>query len=148
MKRSLVSLLCLCLWGVCLSAAESVFHFNTADDFKIWEIASQKLSLELVKDYAILDAGSLRFKSPKWKEGMPQWPACQAKPLVADWSPYNRLVLDITNPAPEPQRISLFVSDSKVPFRQGLSKSFTLKGSGCTRCVPRRRSSGCSPATP
>ena len=137
MKRLARSLLVLCAWGLCLAcaAADFIFHFNTEEDFKIWEIASQKLTLAPSGDYAILDAQSLCFKSPQWKQGMPEWPACQAKPLVADWSPYNRLVLDITNPSPEPQRISLFVSDSKVPFRQGLSKSFTLKGSGCTRCV-------------
>ena len=135
MKRSLCSILSLC---ACISAtaADFAFHFNTADDFKIWEISSQKLEqLTPAKDYAIFDAACLRFKTPKWEKGMPEWPSCQAKPLISDWTPYDRLLIDITNPNPEPQRLSLFISDSKIPFRQALGDSFNIEGSGCTRCV-------------
>ena len=135
MKRSLCSILSLC---ACISAtaADFAFHFNTADDFKIWEISSQKLEpLAPAKDYAIFDTACLRFKTPKWEKGMPEWPSCQAKPLISDWTPYDRLLIDITNPNPEPQRLSLFISDSKIPFRQALGDSFNIEGSGCTRCV-------------
>ena len=135
MKRSLCSILSLC---ACISAtaADFAFHFNTADDFKIWQISSQKLEqLTPAKDYAIFDAACLRFKTPKWEKGMPEWPSCQAKPLISDWTPYDRLLIDITNPNPEPQRLSLFISDSKIPFRQALGDSFNIEGSGCTRCV-------------
>ena len=135
MKRSICSLLSLC---ACLSAtaADFAFNFNTESDFKIWQISSQKLEpLTPAKDYAIFSLNCLRFKTPKWKKGMPEWPSCQAKPLIADWSEYDRLLIDITNPNPETQRLSLFISDSKIPFRQALGDGFNIEGSGCTRCV-------------
>ena len=135
MKRSICSILSLC---ACLSAtaADFAFNFNTESDFKLWRIASQKLEpLTPAKDYAIFSLNSLRFKTPKWVKGMPEWPSCEAKPRIADWTEYDRLLLDVTNPNPEPQRLSLFISDSKIPFRQALGESFTIEGSGCTRCV-------------
>ena len=135
MKKTIRSVLSLC---ACLSATagEFAFHFNKADDFKVWQISSQKLEpLTPAKEYAIFDANCLRFKTPKWEKGMPEWPSCQAKPLIVDWTPYDRLLLDITNPHPESQRLSLFISDSKIPFRKALGDGFTLEGNSCTRCV-------------
>ena len=135
MKRSICSILSLC---ACLSAtaADFAFNFNTESDFKLWRIASQKLEpLTPTKDYAIFSLNSLRFKRPKWVGGMPDWTYCEAKPRIAGWTEYDRLLLDVTNPNPEPQRLSLFISDSKIPFRQALGESFTIEGSGCTRCV-------------
>ena len=135
MKRTICSLLSLC---ACLSAtaADFAFTFNTESDFKIWEISSQKLEpLTPAKDYAIFSLNCLRFKTPKWVKGMPEWPSCQAKPLIADWTEYDRLLIDITNPNPETQRLSLFISDSKIPFRQALGDGFNIEGNGCTRCV-------------
>ncbi|MBR4675398.1 MAG: DUF4091 domain-containing protein [Victivallales bacterium] len=135
MKTSLCSVLSLC---ACLSATsgEFAFHFNTPEDFKLWQISSKKLEpLTPAKEYSIFEANCLRFKTPKWEKGMPEWPSCQAKPLIADWTPYDRLLLDISNPHPESQRLSLFISDSKIPFRKALGDGFTLDGNSCTRCV-------------
>ena len=135
MKRTICSLLSLC---ACLSAtaADFAFNFNTESDFKIWRIASQKLEpLTPAKDYAIFSLNCLRFKTPKWEKGMPEWPSCEAKPRIADWTEYDRLLIDITNPNPEMQRLSLFISDSKIPFRQALGDGFNIEGNGTTRCV-------------
>ncbi|MEI6501446.1 MAG: hypothetical protein WCP21_10545, partial [Armatimonadota bacterium] len=43
---------------------------------------------------------SLCFRSPKWQSGLSEWPAIELKPPVTDWSSYDRLVLDLTNPPP------------------------------------------------
>ncbi len=64
---------------------------------------------------------------------MPQWPAFQGKPAVSDWRHFDRLVIDITNPSDAREIFCLLISDSKVPFRQGLSYGFALPSRGFRR---------------
>ena len=66
---------------------------------------------------------------------MPEWPAFELKTPLRDWRGYDRLVVDITNPSETRFPFSLFVSDSKVPIRQGLRHSFAVPSSGFARCV-------------
>ena len=54
---------------------------------------------------------------------------------MRDWRGYDRLVVDITSPSETRFPFSLFVSDSKVPIRQGLRHSFAVPSSGFARCV-------------
>ncbi len=138
MKRIVAILLLLCSLsvGLTVAALEHVFLFNTADDFKNWKITSQPLApLAAGKDYATVHAGTLRFKIPNWQMNMVARPSCQGKPVVADWSQHNRLIIDVVNPNPEPQRLSLFISDSNIPLPQGLAQTFTIEGYNITRCV-------------
>lgn len=78
---------------------------------------------------------SLCFRSPKWQSGMSEWPATELKPPLTDWSGYDRLVLDLTNPTAVDQKFFFFVSDSKIATRGGLQTDCRLVPSSYTQVV-------------
>lgn len=45
---------------------------------------------------AVEPFGAFRFHPPKWGKGAPQWPATNIVIAAADWTEYDRLVLDVT----------------------------------------------------
>src|SRR5512136_1835090 len=112
-------------------AATRLCDFETDADVARLKWASRGQSqLERSSAFASSGEASLKFTSPAWKQGMPEWPAFEFKPDERDWSSYDRLVVDITNPTAEAPHLALFVSDSKVPFREGLSYAFQLPERG------------------
>jgi len=114
--------------------ATPLLDFETDADVAALRWGSQgKSRLERSSQFATSGTSSLKFTTPTWKKGMPQWPSFEAKPPVADWRPFDRLVVDVTTPRKEHYFFSLLVSDSKVPFRKGLKYRFSLP-----TCVFRR----------
>jgi hypothetical protein len=110
--------------------------FETQADVTPLRWASQGQSkMERGTAFATTGEAALRFTSPAWKKGMPEWPAFELRPPVRDWTGYDRLVVDITNPNEERYHFALFVSDGKVPIRQGLSYTFKLPERGYLRFV-------------
>ena len=108
-------------------AVTPVCGFEQDADVAAWKYESKDgTKLERSAEFATAGQSALRFTTPTWKQGMGKWPAFETKPAVSDWSGYDRLVVDITNPNDECPTFSLFVSDSKVPFRKGLSYQFAL----------------------
>jgi glycosyl hydrolase family 123 len=77
----------------------------------------------------------VQFISPSYKEGMEGWPAFETRPPVKDWRGFDRLVVDILNPSSEPTKLALLISDSKTPFRKGLSYNFQLSILGMRRFI-------------
>lgn len=131
LSSCLLTLLCLCA-----GAAESIFNVKSASDLKIWKIRTNKTdTLTISERFSTVNPKSLRFTTPKYAAPMEQWPAFEAKPLIRDWSQFDRLVLDITNPNPALQKLAFFITDSKTPFRKGLSASSMLPGNFATRVV-------------
>ncbi|MBI5386794.1 MAG: DUF4091 domain-containing protein [Verrucomicrobia bacterium] len=119
-----------------LPAATTLCNFEADADLAQFRWASQGQSkLERVATFATAGECALRFASPAWKTGMPEWPAFELKPSARDWTGFDRLVVDITNPNAERFHFALFVSDSKVPFRQALSYTFKLPERGFQRFV-------------
>ena len=132
------------LAGLTLAAAAAmtgragvpVFDFEDDAQIALWRIRSNgQDTLERSPQFATSGESSMLFKTPAWKEGLEQWPAFEAKPPLADWAPYDRLVIDITNPNGESPFLSLFISDSKIPFRHGLRYSFRLPENGFQRYI-------------
>ena len=118
------------------TAGVPVCDFETDADLTTLRWASQgESTLARAAEFASNGASSLLFRSPAWKKGQPEWPAFEWTPAVRDWTPYDRLVVDLVNLRPEQPLLALFVSDSKVPFRQGLSYRFELTERGFRRCV-------------
>ena len=116
------------------SAAVPVFDFDTAADAaSIPYRVKGKTALNIVQAYATSGANSLRFSSIAWKQGLPEWPSFELKTPVTDWSGYDRLAVDITNPNEERYSFALFVSDNVIPIRKGLSHTFSLPSYGHTR---------------
>ncbi len=131
--RTILISLCAGLAGS-VYGATVLFDFEKPADLTAWKWASQSQSqLALAPQFATTGKSALRFTTPTWKQGMPEWPSFETKPPITDWSDYDRLVVDLTNPNAEPYFLSLFVSDSKVPFRQGLSYRFAVPSRGFRR---------------
>jgi len=115
-------------------AAVSLFDFEQEAQIEQWRIRSaDQDTLAQAREYATSGNWSALFTTPAWKEGMEQWPAIEVTPPVSDWRGYDRLVIDITNPGKEPHFLSMMVSDSKVPFRNGLSYRIMLPLQGFRR---------------
>jgi len=120
------------------SAVAGVTVFDFEDDAQVaaWRIRSAgQDTLVRSPKFATSGESSLLFNTPAWKRGMNEWPAFEAKPPVADWRPYDRLVVDITNPNDERYFFALLISDSKVGFQKGLSFRFELPSKGFRRFV-------------
>jgi hypothetical protein len=125
---SLVGLLAFASLG---SAATVLFDFETDGDLqRLHDEHKTTLgggkTLTRVEQLATSGRFALRFAVPKWKQGLPQWPAFEADPPVTDWSKFDRLAFEVTNATALPQTLALFISDSKVPTRKGLSHQVKL----------------------
>jgi len=129
-----------CSWLAALAtpalAGTPLLDFETEAEMAALRWGSKGQS-QMQRDARFATAGtsSLKFTTPAWKKGMPEWPSFETKPPVADWRPFDRLVVDLTNPKDERYFFSLFVSDSKVPFRKGLHYRFVLPSRGFQRFV-------------
>jgi hypothetical protein len=111
-------------------AATTLFDFENEAEVKAWhdEGRSTCVNFPVTREtrWATSGSYSMCFHAPQWKPGMGEWPACETQPAVTDWSGYDRLVLDMTNPTAYEQKLFFFISDSKVPTRSGLLTSNPL----------------------
>ena len=109
---------------MCAHAATVLFGFETEADLKPWHYEgrpdTQPREVSLAPGFATSGAHSLVFHFPQWKPGLAEWPAFECKPPITDWSAYDRLVYDVTNPGPDSQRLCILISDSKHATRDGL----------------------------
>ena len=109
-------------------ALTSLFDFEDDADVAAWQIRSAGQD-KLVRSEAFATSGvfSAVFTTPAWKDGLQEWPALEAAPPVKDWSPYDRLVLDLVNPTDTLETVNLYITDAKTPFRKGYFQSFALQ---------------------
>lgn len=97
-------------------------------------------SLERVPQFAASGRFALKFPTPRRVPGKPLWPAFECQPPVTNWSGFDRLAFTVVNPDEHPRMMALFISDSKVPTRQGLSYQLRLAPFSYTPAVvPRAR---------
>ena len=127
---------CLALHLVAAHAAVTLYDFEQDDNVAAWQLrAGEQDTLARERQFATSGDSSMLYTTPAWEEGMPEWPAFEAKPPVTDWRPFDRLVVDITNPDEGQPFLACFISDSTVPFREGLSYRFELTEQGFSRFV-------------
>lgn len=128
MARTLVhcTLILFALWStpVCAHGATVLFGFETDADLKLWHYEGSPdttpREVSLAPGFATSGAQSLVFSFPQWKPGLAEWPAFECQPPVTDWSAYDRLVYDVTNPGPDAQQVCILISDSQHATRDGL----------------------------
>jgi hypothetical protein len=136
----LIAAAALLLAAVGARAAVTLVDFETQTDLSIWHdegaagIGGGK-SLERAARFATSGTYSLRFRTPKWKAGMPEWPAFEARPPIADWSGFDRLVFDVTNATAIDQKLCLFLSDEKHATRDGLITELHLSPNSYEQAV-------------
>lgn len=71
-----------------------------------------------------------------WNGSLPQWPSVNLKPTVTDWTPYDRLVVDVFNNAIGGDVLCAFLSQPDGRLQNGLSpKSLPLADYGYSRWV-------------
>ena len=108
------------------AAGTVVGDFETDDDLAALRWASQGSSrIERASSYASHGSSALRFVSPAWRQGAPEWPAFEWTPAVRDWRPYDRLVIDLVNPQPERPHFALFVRILRRGHPMGLEPGIT-----------------------
>ncbi len=116
-----------------------IFDFESDKEINYWHdegttIISGK-TLRRVKRFATSGDYSMEFATPKWKKGMPEWPAFECVPPITDWSGADRLVFDVTNASSDWQVLMMFISDSHTKTRKGLHHRIALRPLSYTRVV-------------
>lgn len=133
--------LALCLAGaVPIAAGTTLMDFETETDLQRWHYERRDASVpvrEAARSDRFATSGgfSLRFTSPAWKPGLPEWPAFECTPPLTDWSGFDRLAFDVTNPGAAEQRLFLFLSDSKIATRNGYLERMVLPPHSYLRVV-------------
>ncbi len=140
LSTSSVALLALLLVAAALPAATVLFDNETAAEVQAWHYegrapGSGVRELTRVERFASSGRAALCFRSPAWKQGMPSWPAFEAKPTVTDWSGHDRLVYDLTNATAFPQRLNLFIADEGTATRSGLHQASVLAAHSYSQVV-------------
>lgn len=69
--------------------------------------------------YATSGEYALCFRTPKWQPGMGEWPAVELTPPLTDWSAYDRLAWDLTNPTAAPLKLFVFIAGEGQATRRG-----------------------------
>lgn len=114
------SLLSLKAW-----AGTMLYDFETEAEVLNWhdEVRpSQHRSFPTTREphYATSGQYAMCFRSPAWQPGMAEWPACEGKPTLTDWTGHDRLIFDVTNPTAHPQKLVVFIADEGHATRDGL----------------------------
>ena len=121
-------------------AATVLFDFEAQADLRVMRdeggagLGPGK-TVERAEQFATSGRFALKFSTPKWQPGQPRWPAFECQPPVSNWSGFDRLAFDVTSVSEQPQTLSLFISDSKTPTRQGLAYTARLAPSSYTPVV-------------
>ncbi|MFQ6097771.1 MAG: hypothetical protein ACE5O2_08590 [Armatimonadota bacterium] len=109
--------------------ATMLFDFETGEEVALWHDEGKTTlgpdkRLERVQRFAASGSSAMRFFTPAWRPqehgGAQKWPAFECKPPITDWSKFDRLVMNLVNETQAPQRLMLFISDSRLPTRSGL----------------------------
>ncbi|MFW6162865.1 MAG: DUF4091 domain-containing protein [Planctomycetota bacterium] len=134
--------LCVAAGPVC--AGSVLFDFERDEEIALWHdegtttLGADK-RLERAQRFAASGTHSMRFFTPAWRPeehgGRRKWPAFEGQAPVTDWSPYDRLVFEAVNATAAPQRLMLFITDSKRPTRRGLIHRETLPPFGHVQAV-------------
>ncbi len=105
-------------------AGTVLYDFEVASEGPAWHdergTANRNLPVTRVERFATSGRTALCFKSPKYQAGLAEWPAVESDLRVTDWSAYDRLVWDVTNPTAYPQKLYVFLTDAAHATRDGL----------------------------
>ena len=86
-----------CLSGNAASGATRLYDFETKEDLARWTGFDPK---DVSTKYATSGRQCAILAAPEWKPGLNEWPIWETTGLpVSDWTPFDRLVIDFTNPS-------------------------------------------------
>ena len=118
--------------------AVTLFDFESNEDLAVWKVDRKTTdSLKLSTNYVTSGRHSLELRAPPgvW------WAMFDTAPSVKDWSGYDRLVVDITNPNADATVLVAYIGEAlggytrSVSWMYGFKCSFNLPARGSRRYV-------------
>ena len=90
-----------------------LFDFEAPKDLDAWQLnMPQQDKLCLSRNFATHGSSAIVWRTPKWSPGMQQWPIWQTTPPIKDWTLYDRIAIDFTNPTDSATLIRLKAVDA------------------------------------
>ena len=131
------ALACLTVLVGCSAAAETVlFDFETEAERRIApSIRTGAFSVCVTNRLATSGAHSLLFECRRWEKGMPEWPSFTMPSPIADWSAYDRLVVDIVNIGDGGDKFGLYIAGPDGSITAGFHYQRPLPSNGHMRWV-------------
>lgn len=134
MRKSILGLAL--LGGVCAFGATTLYDFETAEEIdRVPKVANADWTLAVTNAFATGGANALHFRCTPWKQGRPEWPSFTVASPVADWSGYDRLVVDVVSLGARGDLLSTFIAEKDGRIQNGLHKSFRLPSAGLVQWV-------------
>lgn len=134
MRKSILGLAA--LGGLCAFGATTLYDFEAPGEIaKVPKTANANWTLGVTNAFATCGANALHFKCATWKRGMPEWPSFTVESPVADWTPYDRLVVDVVTLGARGDLLSTFIAEKDGRIQNGLQKSFRLPSAGLVQWV-------------
>lgn len=106
-------------------AAEKLFDFESEDGG--WKGTWGENKAELSRELPSEGSQGILFSGPKWDGGGPIWPAFETREFPKDWAKFDRLAFTVYNDGDSPMMFNVFISDSKIPLREGAHFPDTLQ---------------------
>ena len=108
---------------------------NTAEIAACPVVDAPSFSVSITNAFAFSGTNALHFSCSAWKEGDPQWPSFTLKSSVADWTGYDRLVVDVMNCGNAHDRLWVYVAEAEGRIQRGLEGVVLLPVHGRTQMV-------------
>ena len=119
-----------CSW-LPASTGAVVFDFVTEDELQYVHYENRNPSVRvreiaLEPRFATMGKSSLRFAVPAWKVGQNETPSFEISVPEQDWTAFDRILIRAVNPGPARQKLNVFLTDSTVPVRLGITQNTDL----------------------
>ena len=119
-----------CSW-LPASTGAVVFDFETEDELQYVHYENRNPSVRvreiaLEPRFATMGKSSLRFAVPAWKVGQNETPSFEISVPEQDWTAFDRILIRAVNPGPARQKLNVFLTDSTVPVRLGITQNTDL----------------------
>lgn len=119
-----------------MAAADTLLDFETDAEMRIApNIRTDAFTVCVTNRFAASGAHSLLFECRRWEKGMPEWPQFTMPSPVADWSAYDRLVLDIVNIGDGGDKFGIYIAGPDGDMTGGFHYVGQLPSNGHDRWV-------------
>lgn len=118
----------------CSHGAVMLYDFETPQEIAVCSGTSEpSFSVTVTNAFATGGMKALHFRCSPWREGQPKWPSFTLPSPVADWSEYDRFVVDVTNCGLANDRLWVYVAETDGRIQRGLQGECLLSSPGNIR---------------
>ncbi|MBR4259467.1 MAG: DUF4091 domain-containing protein [Kiritimatiellae bacterium] len=138
-KRVVLPFLFALCFGFDLSVAHGavvLYDFETPQEVAACpKIDEPSFSVAVTNAFATGGTNALHFRCRPWTEGQPKWPSFTLPSPVADWSEYDRFVVDVVNCGSANDRLWVYFAEADGKIQRGLQGEYLLSASGYVRWI-------------